>query len=282
MAWRDRSRNDGGSGQAESGAKARVIPGMLIALAVVVIVALALALWLSSKSGDDGAPVPAPSPAPTSAASPGPEGVRALPESEQMQKAAIAALGAADGKVGEQDGQRTMTEPAGLFWDGDRAILISETGMEDGCHGCSGSLGVHYLKPDGEDGLTVTGSWPDAIDGSSWGRPPAQWRVSRKFADVPVVYATGGGTFQGYTCSVATLTRLGPDGPRAMVSIPLGYDDSGAVISDTRTKLDGKIVNIVPGKRFDVHYTGTETFTDHYVRQGDRYVAQGKLRMQSC
>ncbi|MBR0551676.1 hypothetical protein [Stakelama marina] len=262
----------------------RAIPAMLIALGVVVVLAVGLAIWMSIEIDNRSSetPVEQPSPVPTATATPEASGVRALPAGEQQALATTAALGKDGQSFGEKNGDRTITRPAKLFWNGDRAILITSMQIEDGCHGCSGALGVYYLAPKGDDAFAVTGKWPEAIDGSSWGAPPANWRVSNKFTDDPVIYATGGGTWQGYTCSVATLTRLADTGPKTMVSIPLSYDNSGSVMADTKVRLHGTIANILKNKSFDVRYTGTETFTDHYMRQGDQYVVEGKARMQSC
>jgi hypothetical protein len=46
--------------------------------------------------------------------------------------------------------------------------------------------------------------------------------------DWPVIAAEGGGTWQGYTCSILTLTELRPGGPAEIANMPLSYDDSGA------------------------------------------------------
>lgn len=214
-------------------------------------------------------------------AKPAPSGVRALPAAQQLARAARAVFGPAGKATETRDGAQVVTTPARLLWRGDTAVLVSTAEMTDACHGCSGALDVAYLKPSG-DGFTLVRRWPDAVPGSSWGAPPTEWSVSDKFGADPVLYASGGGTWQGYTCSVFTLTELGADGPAGLVSVPLGYDDSGTGTADPATTLEGKITNIVPGRSFDVTYSGTQSFTDHYVRQGDKYAAHGETRMRTC
>jgi hypothetical protein len=100
-----------------------------------------------------------------------------------------------------------------------------------------------------------------------------------------VVAAEGGGTWQGYSCSVLTLTELRPAGPAELASIPLSYDDSGAKEDQSEaTKIEGKLVNIVKGQSFDVAYSGSQAFIDHYVRAGGGYSLDGgaKSRMPTC
>lgn len=238
----------------------------------------ALLFWPRTPDAPEPLRVAAPKPAPSRAA---PTGVRALPIAEQLALAGKAVFGTSGRVTGTRDGAQIVTTPARLVWRGDTAVLISTAEMTDSCHGCTGGLDVAYLKPTAA-GFTVAGHWPDAIAGSSWGAPPTEWSVSDKFGTDPVLYASGGGTWQGYTCSVFTLTGLTVKGPVGLVSVPESYDDSGAATSDPATTLKGKIANIVPGKGFDVAYTGTDSFTDRYVWQGDEYALRGTMKMQTC
>ncbi|MBM7405396.1 MULTISPECIES: hypothetical protein [Sphingomonas] len=257
--------------------------GRFLATAMVAGVTLGMgALLLWPRDGERSEPAPsavAPKPAPPAAVA-SPTGVRALPAAEQLARAARTVFGPTGKASSAGEGGQVVTTPARLVWRGDTAVLISTAEMVDGCHGCTGGLDIAYLKPAG-DGFTLVQRWPDAVSGSSWGAPPGEWSVSDKFGANPVIYASGGGTWQGYTCSVFTLTELGAGGPVGLVSVPEGYDDSGAGTTPATT-LEGKIANIVPGRGFDVHYTGTQSFTDHYVRQGDKYAVRGETRMPTC
>jgi hypothetical protein len=99
------------------------------------------------------------------------------------------------------------------------------------------------------------------------------------------VTVSGGGTWQGYTCSVTTLLELAPDKPRELVTVPLHYDNGGAVNEGKKaTAIDGKIARIVPGRSFDVVYSGARKFSEHYVRRGNAYVLAGggETKMETC
>ncbi|MFV0622972.1 hypothetical protein ACBY01_03025 [Sphingomonas sp. ac-8] len=255
--------------------------GWFTAALVVVAVTLgigALLFWPRTPERSEPRRLAAPTAAPSTAT---PTGVRALPAAEQLALAGKAVFGPTGKATASKDGAQLVTTPARLVWRGDTAVLISTAEMTDGCHGCTGGLDVAYLKPTAA-GFTVAGHWPDAVAGSSWGAPPTEWSVSDKFGADPVIYASGGGTWQGYTCSVFTLTGLTDKGPVGLVSVPESYDDSGAGTADPATTLEGKIADIVPDRSFDVRYTGTETFTDHYVRQAAKYAARGETRMRTC
>ena len=117
----------------------------------------------------------------------------------------------------------------------------------------------------------------------SFGRV-SRWRVSNLFTDLPVVYAEGGATGQGLSCSVATLTEIGPQGPAALAAIPLSYSNAGAETDPaSAVTLRGKITNVVKGQSFDVAYTGTQSFTEHYVRTASGFALEsGKTQVPSC
>jgi len=113
----------------------------------------------------------------------------------------------------------------------------------------------------------------------------ARWSVSPRFSDWPVIAAEGGGTWQGYTCSTLTLTELRPTGPVDMVTVPLSYDDTGAQPGNSAgTAIGGKILNVVKNESFDVVYTGARSFSEHWVRNGDRYqvAGGGPSQMKTC
>ncbi|MCC2977429.1 hypothetical protein LK533_12180 [Sphingomonas sp. PL-96] len=256
--------------------------GRLLATLLVVAVTVGMgALLLWPREAERREPLRVASPRPAPAAPPKPTGVRALPAAEQLARAAKAVFGPSGKATETRDGAQVITTPARLVWRGDTAVLVSAAEMVDACHGCTGALDIAYLKPQG-DGFALVRRWPDAVPGSSWGAPPSEWSISDRFGPNPVLYASGGGTWQGYTCSVFTLTELGAGGPVGLVSAPEGYDDTGAGTAETPTTLEGKIANIVPGRSFDVTYTGTQHFTDQYVRQGDKYAVRGEMRMRTC
>lgn len=158
-------------------------------------------------------------------------------------------------------------------------VLVGIGEVLDPSHASSGKVAVVYLTKTPR-GYAVAKRFVPAMETGSFGRI-ADWGVSRAFGPYPVVAAEGGGTFQGYTCSILTLLELAPQGPRELASIPMAYDNSGAVGDDTATKIDGTVANIRAGG-FDIVYAGSKSFTEHYERKGDRYVLAGESRMESC
>jgi len=220
------------------------------------------------------------------------EDIRTLPEEEQTKRAFQAAFGAADrasvsidsgGSNGTDHFEETVEfKPGGLVWTTFGPVLISIGEVKDAAHVSAGKIAVHYLRPVGGQ-FEVAQSFVPAIETGTFGQI-GSWTLSRKFSEFPLVYATGGGTWQGYTCSVATLTELTPNGPRQLADIPIAYSNGGAVQEGEKvTEIRGNVRNIVKDQSFDVIYSGSQTFTDHYVRSGGGYALEGgESRMPSC
>jgi hypothetical protein len=214
--------------------------------------------------------------------------VRTLPAQEQLDRAFLAAFGTHGDALLKVDAEQTekYTEdvhytPGRLIWPGFGPVLLSEGKVEDGPHVSAGRIAIHYLKPVG-DGFEVVHSYPNGVHTGSSGQV-ADWSVSPRFSDWPMVLTEGGGMWQGYGCSWLTLTELRPGGPMEMATVPLSYDDSGAKGDEGATTIEGKILNVVRNQSFDIVYSGSRAFGEHYVRSGDRYsVAGGKSSMETC
>jgi hypothetical protein len=162
-------------------------------------------------------------------------------------------------------------------------VLLSPGEVVGPAHVNSGKLAAIYLTRSA-NGFTVAKKFVPATQTGSFGKI-GDWSVSRSFGALPVVTIDGGGTWQGYTCSVLTLLELAPDGPKELVTLPMSYDNSGAVADGKQpTQISGRIEKIVPGKAFEVVYFGSKDFTERYSRKGDSYVltAGGESRMQTC
>jgi len=159
-------------------------------------------------------------------------------------------------------------------------VLVSIGEVTNASHASAGKVAVVYLTTTPRE-YAVARRFVPAIETGSFGKI-ADWGVSRAFGPFPVVAVEGGGTFQGYTCSVLTLLELVPEGPRELASIPMAYDNSGAVGDDHATRIDGTVANIRAGGGFDIVYSGSKSFTEHYDRKGDRYVLAGESRMETC
>jgi hypothetical protein len=211
--------------------------------------------------------------------------VRALPPEEQIARAFEAAFGSRGEAVlavpGDGADEDVRYAPGRLVWPGFGPVLISEGKVQDPAHVSAGKIAVHYLKPAG-DRFEVVRAFPAAVATGSNGEV-ARWSLNPRFSNWPVIAAEGGGTGQGYTCSWLTLTELRPDGPARIANVPLVYDDRGAKEDGTGRAIEGKILNIVKNQSFDVVYSGSRAFSEHYVRGPGGYaVAGGKSTMETC
>jgi hypothetical protein len=199
---------------------------------------------------------------------------------------AAAAFRAAFGKSGsailKRQGDLSETvryKPGALVQAPFGPVLLSEGKVLEAPHASSGKLAAFYLKQTPK-GFAVDKRFVPATESGSFGVLES-WRVSKAYGALPVVAVNGGGTWQGYTCSVTTLLELAADKPRELITVALYYDDAGAVEPGKRaTTITGKISHIVPDKSFDAIYSGSRRFTEHYVRQGDTYVLAGGRETQ--
>lgn len=158
-------------------------------------------------------------------------------------------------------------------------VLVSEGKAQDAAHVTPGRIDITYLKPAGT-GFAVAKSYPAAVQAGSFGQM-SEWSVSDRFAEVPTIDAEGGFTGQGYTCAVAVLTELRPSGPVEVGQVQTVYDDSGAEPNRPQS-IEGKFANIERNKGFDVRYTGSKSFTEHYALSGGKYVRQGASQLPEC
>lgn len=239
--------------------------------------AVAIGLW----SGENIAP-PEPAPTPTELPSPAPLPSPTLAADWPLSNAFAAATGhdASYVEPANDDNNAYTATPVRIvqLGDGTAALLVTRE-IKDGCHGCSGYLGVYYLKPDANGAPSLIKAWPEAVPGSSWGAGPNEWNVSTRFTARPAIYAIGGFTGQGITQTSASITELTPGGPMTSDPIGVGFDNDGAVTPDTPDdpcSVVGKIGNVIADSSFDVTYSGTRTGTDHYVRQNGRFVPVGR------
>jgi hypothetical protein len=212
--------------------------------------------------------------------------VRALPAGEQLARAFEAAFGSRGEAVvavaGDGADEDVRYAPGRLVWPAFGPVLVSEGKVQDPAHVSAGKIAVHYLKPAG-DRFEVARAFPAAVATGSNGQV-ARWSLSPRFSSWPVIVAEGGGTWQGYTCSWLTLTELRPGGPVKLATVPLAYDDSGATEDPTAARsIEGKILNVAKDQSFDVVYSGSRAFSEHWVRSGGGYaVAGGKSGMETC
>lgn len=213
-------------------------------------------------------------------------GVQKLPADEQLARAFEAAFGSRGEAVlavpGEGADEDVRYAPGRLLWPAFGPVLVSEGKVQDPAHVSAGKIAVHYLKPSGER-FAVARAFPAAVSTGSFGQV-ARWTLDARFSNWPVIVAEGGGTWQGYTCSWLTLTELRPDGPKTLATVPLVYEDGGAQTDPSKARsIGGKILNIAKNQSFDVVYSGSRAFSEHYVRGPGGYaVAGGKSTMATC
>jgi hypothetical protein len=225
-------------------------------------------------------------------APPPPTDLRTLPPPEQLALATKAVFGGEGAATVSMDSgkeyhtdhfnEQVTYKPGRLLWPDFGPVLVAEGQVRDAAHVSAGKIGIFYLRAD-NGAFQVAARYPDAIVAGSFGKV-ARWRVSNLFTDLPVVYAEGGGTGQGLTCSVATLTEIGPQGPTPLATIPLSYSNAGAESDPaSAVTLRGKVANVVKGQSFDVAYSGTQSFTEHYVRTPAGFTLEsGKTQVPSC
>jgi hypothetical protein len=214
--------------------------------------------------------------------------VRTLPPAQQLAKAFEAAFGKAGSasvaaEAGAEDGAQSVTYKGGhLLQTPFGPVLVTEGKVDDAAHVNAGRIAVHYLRAQG-DHYEVVRAFPAAVRAGSSGEV-GKWSVSPRFSDWPVIVTEGGGMWQGYACSNLTLTELRPNGPVDLLTLPLSYDDTGAKDDDSGVSIVGKLLNIVRNEGFDVVYSGSENFSEHYVRTptGFGLAGGGKSRMRTC
>ncbi|MFL6863705.1 MAG: SHOCT domain-containing protein [Allosphingosinicella sp.] len=214
--------------------------------------------------------------------------VRTLPPPAQLAKAFEAAFGKPPPATialppGAEDGAETVAYTPGRLIEASYGpVLVSEGKVPDAAHVNAGRIAVHYLRPEG-DHFAVVRAFPAAVAAGSFGSV-GKWSVSPRFSGWPVIATQGGGMWQGYACSNLTLTELRPDGPVDLVTVPLTYDDTGAKTDGSGVAISGKLINIVQNQSFDVVYSGSRAFSEHYVRTATGYALAGggKSGMETC
>lgn len=201
-----------------------------------------------------------------------------LPEEEQLAKASLLVLGTARSKIVKLKGETHIFKAERILQLPFGPVLLVSKRIKDGCHACVGAIGVYYLK-DASGEYAVDRKWPDAVEGWGWGEPPSSWAVSDKFTQYAAVYAEGGYTGQGITCSGATITELTPNGPVKSDLINTAFSDGSGYTYDEDLngeprprELEGKITSIVKGRSFEVQVSGDDNFVERYAAKNGRFV----------
>ncbi len=242
--------------------------------------ALALLLWFWTGRSDPGTPEttgnvserqpsPIPSPSPL---------VASLTPTERLSQAFETATGHRTTFTQTTNDDVFTVSPVRMVDLSFGPALLVKREIKDGCHACTGYLGIYYFGQDqGQD--VVTASFPEAVSGWGWGAAPTDWQITDRFTAYPAIYASGGYTGQGITMSSAAITELRPDGPVTSDLIGTGYSDGGAITEDDprpTCDVEGKITNIVRDRHFDLVVTGSVSGRDRYVKRGGKFVSTTK------
>ena len=228
--------------------------------------------WVVGTNVLQPAPAPTPSARPTPTPSPSP-----VETPVDRLAAAERAAFPAGRSLETEDGVRVLFAPGTLVDAPFGPVLVSQGHVPDASHADSGYVAVHYLRAS-DDGFTVARAFPEAVKSGSNG-DMTEMAVSLNFADLPVIYTQGGGTWQGYTCGWTTLTELRPDGPAELVTVMTMYEDSSRAGGES---IAGKIADVVPGRSFTVRFSGSREFTNTYERRGGRYVLAAGEALEGC
>jgi len=163
-------------------------------------------------------------------------------------------------------------------------VLVSAGEVPDASHAESAALAVHYLEPDGSRFRVKPGSPRLYFSGSFGGF--SNWAISDRFLDVPVVYLEGGGTWQGLSCSRASLIALQPNASAEVASFQTYYSNSGDIADDWgpgAKSVEGKIREIAKGRGFTIGYSGSRIFEERYrLRNGKFELEGGKTQVPEC
>lgn len=213
-----------------------------------------------------------------------PTPLRKMKSSEQLALAFRAVYGVSPSKKTPlkvtHEERVYAVSPTALEWMGNTAVFLTSAEDVAGCHPCSGAIGIHYLKLQGS-GLAVKRSWPLQMKGGSFGAPPSDWKLRRDLGRNLYITTEGGFTGQGQTCASLLLTELTPERPISRGRVSTYYSNEGAITEDDKkTQWTGRIIQIVPDRSFNVTYTGSDHFTEHYQLQGEEYRRQAKSRFE--
>jgi|GEM_PF-404115 len=182
------------------------------------------------------------------------------------------------------DGDSVTFVPLTLVPLPDGMTALVSTGASDcSAQACTGRNSVHYLERHAGS-YKVAGAWLNVGARGTMGNPAQRWGWTDAIGAGPVLYTEGGGVWQGYACSFATLTHLTPGGPVEIATFPVHYSNSGASADGQKlVKVDGRIISAQKDKSFTVHYTGSKAFSERYVVGSDgRYAVEGVTHFPKC
>lgn len=213
-----------------------------------------------------------------------PAGVAPSVYATDLVRAFAASFGAPDATVrsGGALNEATRFTPGALLGTSFGPILISEGEVLAPRPHSQGKLAVIYMTAD-DSGLRPRAAFVPAIESGSFGRLD-HWRVRHDLSRFPVIEIRGHSASRGYHCSTISLLELQPDAPVLLATIAASFDDSESVLIGAPTKVSGQLAHASPAGTFDMVYSGSASFSEHYVRRGSGFALQDRprTRMRSC
>ena len=179
----------------------------------------------------------------------------------------------------DANGEKTKLEPLKLIDIGSGlVVLVTQSTIPDGSHASQGSLSIFYLKKNG-GGFELLSSHP-AIGGEGGFGRPADWQLRTDLTTYPAIFTTKSDGGQGYFCTFHDLIELSPTGAKKVASgIVTDFDSRGALGDDApNSHFVGELVPIEKEKRFDVKWSDSNKFIQHYKFAGEEYLAQSEAK----
>ncbi len=198
--------------------------------------------------------------------------------SPQLADAQRAAWGRPGSTTYRLDNENVVYEGGRLLQTRFGPVLVAEGRVKDFGAPSPGRVGAFYLKRT-PTGFARGRSYEAAVTGGGMGGI-GEWGINTRLAANPVIYAEGGSTGQGITCSYTQLVELTPAGPVKLVQFQSYFGRDNGI--DPKREITGRIANIVPGRSFDVVFTGNRAGRDRYVKRGARYVLAGRPTLDGC
>jgi len=170
------------------------------------------------------------------------------------------------------NGSTTVYNPASLIDITPEIVaLIVKGEIPDGCHACSGSDSIFYLRRTGQS-FELLGKWPNLAGQAEFGHA-ANWSTRDDLTPYPSLFFTSSGGGMGCSITSSDIVELTPSRPilRAEnVLTDLEYVPGEEDKTPAR-KLKGVISTSGPDHTLQVAYTGTEHFTLEYFLYGDKW-----------
>lgn len=209
------------------------------------------------QRGETEKAAPAPVETPPVAAPVGPTAPLSAAETVQAFRAAWDQAPPVRRPAPEESGGGQFTFEAGRLTPlgGDRYALVSEGSGEE-AHVSPGALAIHYVART-PDGFRRADAEPLIVTGGTFGNPP-DWSIRQGLLPGPALLAESGGTWQGYSCSGASVVELTSERPILRAEyVKLHYSDASGNPNSDGGQVDGRFEPGTRGQDFKVRYAGS-------------------------